>query len=239
MRGAEPIFLPGAPDQAEIAVAGEAALCDRRCALYFPCYGLLFVSDLHLEKGSSYARRGMLVPPYDTVATLLRLQAVIDHYRPRIVVSLGDSFHDGEGSSRLPSQMRLDLSALMSGRDWFWVSGNHDPQPPAGLPGDTVEALAVGALTFRHEPSKKSPPGEIAGHLHPCARIVQRGRSVRRRCFATDGERIVMPAFGEYTGSLNILDRAYAGLFREDGLIAYMIGASRIFAITGAMLRPG
>ncbi len=239
MRGAEPIFLPGAGDAAEIAVAGEAALCDRRGALFFPELGLLCVSDLHLEKGSSFARRGLLVPPYDTAATLLRLQAVIDHHRPRIVVSLGDSFHDDGGSSRLPSRMRLDLSALMAGRDWFWVSGNHDPSPPAGLPGDTVEALAVGALTFRHEPSKKSPPGEIAGHLHPCARIVQRGRSVRRRCFASDGERIVMPAFGAYTGSLNVLDRAYAGLFRPDGLIAYMIGASKVFAIAGAMLRPG
>lgn len=243
MRGAEPIFLPGAGDAAEIAVAGEAALCDRRGALFFPELGLLCVSDLHLEKGSSFARRGMLVPPYDTAATLLRLQAVIDHYRPKTVVSLGDSFHDDGGSSRLPDNLRLDLSALMAGRDWFWVSGNHDPSPPAGLPGDTVEALAVGALTFRHEPSKKSAqgpiPGEIAGHLHPCARIVQRGRSVRRRCFASDGTRIVMPAFGAYTGSLNVLDRAYAGLFRADGLIAYMIGASKVFAIAGAMLRPG
>jgi DNA ligase-associated metallophosphoesterase len=231
--------LPGAAHAQEIAVAGETALCDRRGALYFPCYGLLCVSDLHLEKGSSFARRGMLVPPYDTVATLLRLQAVIDHYRPKIVVSLGDSFHDDEGSSRLPSQLRLDLSALMAGRDWFWVSGNHDPSPPAGLPGDTVEELAVGAMTFRHEPSKKAPPGEVAGHLHPCARIVQRSRSVRRRCFASDGTRIVMPAFGAYTGSLNVLDRAYAGLFRPDGLVAYMIGADKVFAIAGAMLRPG
>ncbi|WP_437344274.1 ligase-associated DNA damage response endonuclease PdeM [Mesorhizobium marinum] len=239
MRGAEPIFLPDAGDAAEITVAGEAALCDRRGALYFPSRDLLCVSDLHLEKGSSFARRGMLVPPYDTAATLLRLQAVIDHYRPKSVVSLGDSFHDDEGSSRLPERLRLDLSALAAGRDWFWVSGNHDPSPPAGLPGKTVEALAVGPLSFRHEPSKKSPPGEIAGHLHPCARIVQRGRSVRRRCFAADGTRIVMPAFGAYTGSLNVLDRAYAGLFREDGLVAYMIGASKVFAIAGAMLRPG
>jgi DNA ligase-associated metallophosphoesterase len=231
--------LPGAAHAQEIAVAGETALCDRRGALYFPCYSLLCVSDLHLEKGSSFARRGMLVPPYDTVATLLRLQAVIDHYRPKIVVSLGDSFHDDEGSSRLPSQMRLDLSALMAGRDWFWVSGNHDPSPPAGLPGDTVEELAVGAITFRHEPSKTAPPGEVAGHLHPCARIVQRSRSVRRRCFASDGTRIVMPAFGAYTGSLNVLDRAYAGLFRPEGLVAYMIGADKVFAIAGAMLRPG
>ncbi len=239
MRGAEPIFLPGAAHAAEISVAGEIALCDRRGALYFPALGLLCVSDLHLEKGSSLARRGMLVPPYDTVATLLRLQAVIDHYRPKLVVSLGDSFHDDEASSRLPDRMRLDLSALMAGRDWFWVSGNHDPRPPAGLPGDTVETLAAGRLTFRHEPSRKAPPGEIAGHLHPCARIVQRGRSVRRRCFATDGRRIVMPAFGAYTGSLNVLDRAYAGLFDADGLFAYMIGSSKVFAIAGAMLRPG
>ncbi|MDQ2634379.1 MAG: ligase-associated DNA damage response endonuclease PdeM [Pseudomonadota bacterium] len=236
------MFLPGAY-AAEIAIAGEAALCDRRGVLYFPDLGLLCVSDLHLEKGSSLARRGMLVPPYDTAATLLRLQAVIDHYRPKIVVSLGDSFHDGEGASRLPNRMRLDLSAMMAGREWFWVSGNHDPDPPAGLPGDTVDALAAGALTFRHEPLKgraaSAISGEIAGHLHPCARIVQRGRSVRRRCFASDGERIVMPAFGAYTGSLNVLDRAYAGLFHPEGLMAYMIGASKVFAISGAMLRPG
>lgn len=239
MSGADPIFLSGVTHAVETEVAGETVVCDRRGALYVPEFGLLCVSDLHLEKGSSLARRGMLVPPYDTAATLIRLQAVIDHYRPKTVVSLGDSFHDVGGSSRLPERMRLDLSAMMAGRDWFWVSGNHDPQPPAGLPGDTVEALAAGKLLFRHEPSVESPAGEIAGHLHPCARIVQRGRSLRRRCFAADGERIVMPAFGAYTGSLNVLDRAYAGLFRHDGLIAYMIGASKVFAISGAMLRPG
>ena len=239
MRGAEPIFLPGEAHAASIVIAGEPALCDRRGALYFPALGLLCVSDLHLEKGSSFARRGMLVPPYDTAATLLRLQAIVDHYRPKIVVSLGDSFHDAEGASRLPDAIRTVLSAMMAGRDWFWVAGNHDPRAPAGLPGETVDALAVGGLVFRHEPSANAPEGEISGHLHPCARIVQRGRSVRRRCFATDGTRIVMPAFGAYTGSLNVLDRAYAGLFRRDGFMAYMIGASRIFAITGGMLRPG
>ena len=225
--------------EAEISIAGEPAWCDPRGALYFPALDLLCVSDLHLEKGSSLARRGVLVPPYDTAATLLRLQAIIDQYRPRTVISLGDSFHDPEGAARLPEAIRADLAALMIGRDWFWVTGNHDPRPPAGLPGDTVEALAVGSLLFRHEPSADASEGEIAGHLHPCARIVQRGRSVRRRCFATDGGRVIMPAFGAYTGSLNVLDRAYAGLFRRDGLMAYMIGARRIFAISGGLLQPG
>ena len=222
-----------------VGIAGEAAVCDRRGVLYFPDYGLLAVSDLHLEKGSALARRGTLVPPYDTAATLLRLQAVIADYRPEIVVSLGDSFHDGHGAARMHAGFREHLEALMAGRDWFWVAGNHDPEAPAGLPGRTVQEILVGALSFRHEPSRERVEGEISGHLHPCARIVQRGRSVRRRCFAGDGGRMIMPAFGTYTGSLNVLDRAYAGLFRRESLMAYMLGASRVFALPGSMLQPG
>ena len=222
-----------------VGVAGECALCDRSGALHFPDLQLICISDLHLEKGSAFARRGALIPPYDTGATLLRLQAVIAEYEPRIVVSLGDSFHDGWGAERLPVAFRERLEALMAGRDWFWIAGNHDPQAPADLPGETVRELAVGSLRFRHEPSNADAEGEIAGHLHPCARIVQRGRSVRRRCFAGDGTRMIMPAFGAYTGSLNVLDRAYRGLFRRETLVAYMLGAERVFAMPGSMLRPG
>ncbi|CAM5547016.1 DNA ligase-associated metallophosphoesterase [Aquamicrobium terrae] len=228
-----------APDAEPVGIAGERALCDPRGVLYFPEFRLLAVSDLHLEKGSSLARRrGTLIPPYDTAATLARLEAAIDAYAPRIVVSLGDSFHDGDGAARLHPHFRERLERMMAGRDWFWVAGNHDPEAPADLPGETVQELAVGALVFRHEPSRTLVEGEISGHLHPCARIVQRGRSVRRRCFAADGARMIMPAFGAYTGSLNVLDRAYAGLFRSDSLMAYMLGAARVFAISGAMLRP-
>lgn len=222
-----------------VMLAGERAVCDPRGVLFFPDLDLLAVSDLHLEKGSSLARRGSLLPPYDTMATLLRLQEAIGHYRPRIVVSLGDSFHDGGGAGRLHPSFRERLEGLMAGRDWFWISGNHDPDAPADLPGETVRELAVGSISFRHEPSRVRVEGEIAGHLHPCARIVQRGRSVRRRCFAGDGGRMIMPAFGAYTGSLNVLDRAYAGLFRAETLVAYMLGAGRVFAMPGAVLRPG
>lgn len=222
-----------------VGIAGEAAVCDRRGVLYFPEHQLLVVSDLHLEKGSSLARRGTLLPPYDTAATLLRLHAVIADYQPAIVISLGDSFHDGGGAARMHPAFRDQLESLMVGRDWFWVAGNHDPEAPAGLSGKTVREIAIGALSFRHEPSTERVEGEISGHLHPCARIVQRGRSVRRRCFAGDGGRMIMPAFGAYTGSLNVLDRAYAGLFRHESLMAYMLGAQRIFALPHSMLRPG
>lgn len=220
-----------------IVVAGERAICDASGALYFPDLELLAVSDLHLEKGSSFARRGALLPPYDTAATLLRLQAVIARHRPKMVISLGDSFHDEEGAARLPDVFRSDLEALMVGRDWFWIAGNHDPDAPEGLPGDTVQELAIDNLVFRHEPSASIVDGEIAGHLHPCARIVHRNRSIKRRCFASDGHRLVMPAFGAFTGSLNVLDRAYAGLFRWERFMAYMLGDNRVFAIAGAALR--
>lgn len=222
-----------------IAINGEAAVCDPRGLLFFPEWNLLAVSDLHLEKGSSLARRGALIPPYDTAATLIRLQGAVAHYGPRIVVSLGDSFHDREASERLPGVFRDALSALMAGRTWIWVGGNHDPEPPKAIGGESAREIAIGGVRFRHEPSPDADAGEIAGHLHPCARIVQRGHSVRRRCFAADGRRVVMPAFGSYTGSLNVLDRAFAGLFRRESLMAYMLGSDRAYPILGAMLHPG
>ncbi|MBT1155838.1 ligase-associated DNA damage response endonuclease PdeM [Aminobacter anthyllidis] len=222
-----------------IVLSGMRAVCDWRGVVHFPDLDLLVVSDLHLEKGSSHARRGRLIPPYDTAATLLRLASVVDDYAPKTIISLGDSFHDGEGAARLPEPFRDSLIGMMKGRDWFWVAGNHDPDAPDDLPGETVQELAVGGLVFRHEPSKGHAEGEVAGHLHPCARIVQRSRSVRRRCFASDGLRLVMPAFGAFTGSLNVLDRAYKGMFRNGAPTAYMIGTGRVYPIAGSLLRPG
>jgi DNA ligase-associated metallophosphoesterase len=220
-----------------IGLAGAVALCDRRGGLYLPDLQMLVVSDLHLEKGSSAARRGRLLPPYDTAATLDLLEAVIDTYKPRTVLSLGDSFHDGGGAARMPAPYREKLLDLMRGRDWIWVTGNHDPDAPADLPGSIVDEVAIGRLRFRHEPLAGAEPGEVAGHLHPGATIVQRGRAVRRRCFATDGERLIMPAFGAFTGSLNVLDRAYRELFQWDSFFAHMLGQTRTYAIACHRLR--
>jgi DNA ligase-associated metallophosphoesterase len=227
------------PTTEAIEIEGERALCDASGALYFPELGLLAVSDLHLEKGAAFARRRQLIPPYDTATTLARLAQVIATYQPRIVVSLGDSFHDSVGAALMPDIFRVQLAALIAGRDWFWIAGNHDPDAPEGVAGESVREIALGRLVFRHEPSRGSAPGEIAGHLHPGARLVARGRSVRRRCFAGDGRRMIMPAFGAYTGMLNVLDRAYSGIFDADGLFACMLGRQRVYRVTGSLLRPG
>ena len=218
----------------EITIAGTTLVADPAGALYWPDERLLAVADLHLEKGSSFAVRGMLLPPYDTTATLARLAKLIERYSPGLVVALGDSFHDGGGPARMSQAARAALDALQRGRDWLWLAGNHDPDPPRGLGGAVAEELAIGALTFRHEPSPQAIDGEISGHLHPMARVAQRGRGVARRCFAADGKRLVMPAFGAYAGGLNIRDRAFVALFGALSFTAHLLGAGRLYAIPAA-----
>ena len=222
-----------------ISIANAALHADCAGALYWPDESLLVVADLHLEKGSSFARRGMLLPPYDTTETLARLAKLVAHYAPRRVIALGDNFHDGDGPARLCAQDRASLTALQRSRDWVWIAGNHDPDPAAGIGGTFAATLSIGALTFRHEPSRNAPEGEIAGNLHPVARIAQRGRAVSRRCFATDGKALVMPAFGAYTGGLNVRDRAFAAVFGARAFMAHMLGERRLYAFAASRCLSG
>ena len=221
-----------------ISLAGATLVADPAGALYWPDESLLVVADLHLEKGSAYAKRGVLLPPYDTATTLARLARLTARYAPRLVVALGDSFHDGDGASRMSAGDRNALMALQRGRDWVWVAGNHDPDQPDGVGGHFADALALGPLSFRHEPSTHGDDGEIAGHLHPLARVAQRGRAVSRRCFASDGKRLVMPAFGAYAGGLNVRDRAIFRLFGTLAFTAHMLGERRLYAIAAERCLP-
>jgi DNA ligase-associated metallophosphoesterase len=218
----------------EIVLRGSGFVADPGGALYWPDEQLLVVADLHLEKGSAFAVRGVLLPPYDTAATLVRLAALIAHFAPRRVVALGDNFHGGGGPARMTDRDRAALKALQRGRDWIWIAGNHDPEPAQNIGGAFVEMLALGPFIFRHEPIGAPHAGEIAGHLHPVARVARRGRAVSRRCFASDGERLVMPAFGAYAGGLNVRDCAFARLFGAGSFIAHMLGERRIYAVAGA-----
>ncbi len=218
-------------------VAGVELVADPAGLLWWPDEQALIVSDLHLEKGSSFARRGRMLPPYDTGATLKRLQQAIDTYRPDRLIALGDSFHDAGASSRLPLVHRRQLDMMASGREWIWIAGNHDPDPPAGLAGMVADRLTIGPLHFVHEPDPNAAPGEISGHLHPKARLVINGRSIRRRCFVTSYERLILPAFGAYTGGLNVLDKAYDGLFCGRRFHALMLGDAQVYKIAGRELR--
>lgn len=190
----------------------------------------LIVSDLHLEKGSWFAAAGQLLPPYDTAATLSRLEALCARLEPAIVVSLGDSFHDGAAVSRMARDDLSRLKALTRMARFVWIQGNHDPHTPDEVAGERAESVRIGRLTLRHEPTAGDAPGEVAGHLHPCARVGGSPRSVRARCFATDGARLVMPAFGAYTGGLNLRDPAFTPLFAR-GAVALAIGRAQVHPI--------
>jgi DNA ligase-associated metallophosphoesterase len=217
---------------ATLTVAGVRLAIDAAGALYEPRAGALIVADLHLEKGSSFARRGMMLPPYDTTATLARLTAAIARWRPRMVVALGDSFHDTDAPNRLAAHDLEQIAALQAGRDWIWISGNHDPQIPAHLGGERAGELRLGALTLRHEPAREAH-GEIAGHLHPVAVI-----GGRRRAFVTDGTRVVAPAFGAYAGGLNLHNPAIARLF-SGRRVAHVLGRNGVHAVCASRCAAG
>ena len=217
-----------------LGIAGATLIADPAGALYWPDEKLLVVADLHLEKGSAYAVRGVLLPPYDTATTLARLAKLITRYRPGLVIALGDSFHDGGGPARMADVSRAALHALQRGRDWLWIAGNHDPELPCDIGGRVAQMLSIGSLIFQHEPSAKAYDGEIAGHLHPLARVARRGRGVSRCCFAGDGKRLVMPAFGAYAGGLNIRDRAIVTLFGALSFTVHLLGDGRLYAIPAA-----
>jgi uncharacterized protein len=221
---------PG-PTVSVTKVAGLEFLCDPLGVLYSESLDLLVVSDLHLEKGAAFARRGLFLPPYDTYATLAILDRVIKRYDPALVISLGDNFHDRIGSSLMPDDCRVLISAMASGRDWIWITGNHDPDGVTGLPGTVAESLVLSGLTFRHEPEVGALPGEIAGHLHPAATLRRREKSVRRPCFATDGQRLIMPSFGVMTGGLDLGHKAFRGLFDRQNLVAHMMSREKIYVM--------
>ncbi len=222
--------LPG------LILAGETLSLDLSGALWLAAHRTLVVSDLHLEKGSAYAARsGQFLPPYDTRETLALLHEVVARLDPARVVALGDSFHDSRGPERMEPGDRAMVAALQDGRDWVWIAGNHDHAVSEGVGGRYADTLALGGLTLRHEPLPGGPEGEIAGHLHPCGKVAMRGRAVRRRCFVTDGHRLVMPAFGAYAGGLNVRDPVFDPLFPK-GFTAHLLGDGRVFAIGRAML---
>ena len=226
-----------------VRVMGE--LCVLRCsgALWLPTHGTLVAGDLHLEKGSAFAARGQMLPPYDSRATLDRLEAEIAELRPDRVVLLGDSFHDTRSIGRMAVDDRTRLDRLAFGRDWVWLEGNHDREAlttadadaVSCLPGRVVGDLRLGALFLTHEPMPEAEAGEVAGHLHPCARVVAHARMVRRPCFVTDGRRLILPAFGAFTGGLNVLDTAVAGLFADRPMVA-ALGKDRVHALAWAGL---
>ncbi|WP_340117173.1 ligase-associated DNA damage response endonuclease PdeM [Pelagibius sp. 7325] len=215
--------------QGRLLVNGVALQADVSGALIWHDRRLAVVADLHFEKATAFAQRGQFLPPYDTAATLDKLETVIARHGVEQVICLGDSFHDGEAAGRLDPAQAARIRGLTARLAWTWIAGNHDPAPPADWGGAVAEEITLGALTFRHEAVAESRGGEISGHYHPKAAVVVRGRRISAPCFVTDGRRLILPAFGAFTGGLSVLDPAIAALFKK-GFRATLLGRNGLFA---------
>jgi len=220
-------------DGIALALGGARLIALAARALWWEEAATLVVADLHLGKAERMARRGgALVPPYESAETLARLGALVARFDPARVICLGDSFDDLAAARALGPDARATLAGLMDGRRWTWVLGNHDPGP-TDTGGETVAELRDGGIAFRHiaEPGAAEP--EVSGHYHPKAGL----RGLRRPAFVTDGRRLILPAFGTYTGGLDATDPAIAGMMGP-GARAVLTGASAIALPLAGCGRP-
>jgi hypothetical protein len=200
-------------------------------ALFLPKERTLVVADMHLEKSTSGARRGVFLPPYDSKLTLELLARAVQKFDPTTLIFLGDSFHDAHAPHRLDDHCLEQLGKLGARCDLIWVTGNHDPLIPQSITTHTTSAIAIAGVTLTHIPNAQENESEISGHLHPVVTVTGRGRTLRRRCFASDGKRMIVPAFGAYTGGLNIKDKAFDGLFKRGQLVTHIIGDEAIYTL--------
>lgn len=217
-----------------IVFAGAQILLDAGGALYYPAEQLLVVADLHIEKGRSiglHLRRPL--PPYDTRETLRRLSAAVVCYKPRTIVCLGDSFHDANALLSLEPTDRDAINLLAIDKRWIWITGNHDPFVPAGMGGEVVDQLKIGSLVFKH--NYDGGTGVVIGHFHPVAATMLGGRLLRRRCFVATKQVLIMPAFGSYTGGLNIRHPTLANLIGTEPDV-FMLGAHGVHPIDRSRL---
>ncbi len=215
---------------APIHIVGHRLMLCPSGVLLWPGERLMAVADLHLEKSSHFAMRGRLLPPYDTRETLRKLAFVLRRYEPRHLVLLGDSFHDADGHARLADDDRAALAAMLAGVQVTWVLGNHDPAPPASLPGEAVEELVLGPMRFRHiggGPIARHREGEISGHYHPKASLETRAGRISRPCFLAGPQHVVLPAFGALTGGLDVRSPALAPLAHRQGRV-FLLGKDRL-----------
>ena len=197
-------------------------------ALHWPEKGLLAVGDLHLGRSERTAREGhSLLPPYETLHTLDRLQAEIDSARPETLVLVGDSFDDMAAARDLADDILARIHRIAAGRRLVWIAGNHDPGQ-IDLPGDNLGSFRADPLVFRHIATTEGQ-GEVSGHYHPKARLTLRGQRISRPCFVVDRDRVILPAFGTYTGGLDVRNAAFSGLIRPDAML--LLTGRRITAL--------
>lgn len=199
-----------------LSFAGQDFVIVDRAALYWPREKALFVADLHFEKASWYARGGQMLPPYDSAATLDRLERALELSGATSLWCLGDNFHDSDGASRLDPALAARIESLSRRVALHWITGNHDSALENGFGGRVVEEADLAGLALRHKAESHRSAPELSGHFHPRLRVRLRGRTVSRPCFVACSDRLILPAFGALTGGLDADDPAILSVLGTD-----------------------
>ena len=219
-----------------LSFAGETLLPLACGALHWPAQRALLVADLHFEKASAFAKRGWMLPPYDSAETLRLLIDALEATGAERVICLGDSFHDAGGPDRLPSGPRAALRALTGNLDWLWITGNHDEAAAAALGGRVMPEARIGGLVLRHEADPHDATPELSGHFHPKVAVEIRQRRIVRRCFAVSASKLILPAYGAFTGGLDVGDPAIVGVMRGP-VMAVVVEGGQLLRYPVAPLR--
>ena len=198
-----------------LSFGGHAFLACDAPALFWPRQNMLIVADLHLEKASAFAAMGQMLPPYDSLETLVRLERLVEQTGATRMACLGDNFHDAGGPGRLSGEVHRRLDRLTARCEWWWIAGNHDRQALGRAGGRWTDGLEADGLMLRHEAEPDATGPEMSGHFHPRIRIRARGHSIWRACFLRAQSKLVLPSFGALTGGLDVrhpaLRRAFGG----------------------------
>jgi len=202
--------------------------------LWLPSLRLLCAADIHFEKGSFFERFSTFLPPYDTPTTLSRLAQIVDELKPQYFIALGDSFHDRNAASRMVPQHKECLNTLIgSVEHWIWIEGNHDPNISLGINGTYLPHYNMGGLAFHHmTPAQPGNGYEISGHYHPKVSVTVKGHRMIGPCFVRTGQKLILPAFGSYTGGLDINSKEFLSIAPLTDRDVYLSYRERVYRLS-------
>ena len=181
---------------------------------------IAIVSDLHLEKGSSFASLGQFIPPFDSEETLKKLINFFKTHEVQTIILLGDTFHDGGALNRMSSKVKSIFDSLVENYEIIFVLGNHENKMKSAFI-KFYERYIVDDIYFLHE-AVLEKKYQISGHFHPVASLKINSKQITEKCLIHSENHIIMPAFGEFTGGLNINNPVFKPFLNRNYYIYFL-----------------
>jgi uncharacterized protein len=186
-------------------------------AVYLPNHKSLLVADLHFGKVNHFRKSGIAVPAKANDKNADSLINIINATKAERVIFLGDLFHSHYNEEwETVGQILNHFSAC----SFELVLGNHDILSLQQYQRHAIKVfenqLIIGQWLLTHEPLNATPENfyNLAGHIHPGARLKGSGRqSIMLPCFYFGKQQGILPAFGSFTGLATIHPKKDENIF--------------------------